>query len=94
MHQHCLQQIMPLLDRRFVDRIRQDMVGDEGPPQHRSCEDWDLVLLVQYLWWHIDRAQLPTDFPGQNIVGVVTDSSFDKNGCFLLILEELINILN
>ena len=79
---------MSVLDRCLIDGVRENMIGDERPPQHRLGKGCHLVLLVQKLWCHIDWAQFLKDVPGKNIMGVVTDSSSYENGCFLFILEE------
>ena len=51
-----------------------------------------LSLLIKHFRRHVYWTQLAPELPRQYVVGVVTDISLDKDGCFFLILKFIIKI--
>ena len=78
---------MTLLYSRFVDVKWQHMVCYQRTAEDRPSISRYLLLFVKHLRRHVHWTQLAPEIPRQNVMGVVTDLSLDKDRCFLLILK-------
>ena len=84
---------MTLLYSRFIDVKWQHMVCYQRTAEDRPSIGRYLLLFVKHLRRHVHWTQLAPELPQQYVVGVVTDISLDKDGCFFLILKYTVKIV-